>query len=434
MSTTWQSYAVGTAITIDGKNWMIREISKRPTKKGRETRVFTLSNEDGRVVRKTSRGLTKWANRSSTPVESRVEAPPAALTWAGVELPPHVGGEGNDTLLEIIANAVQARVDASKPVMDKDEIARIVDERMPKGVDRDEVARIVAEGIAKASLPRRVEVVQIDGSKRDVGVQHTHFDALLRVVACRINAWLVGPAGSGKTSAGKAVADALGLKFYAKSVGPQTTESSLLGYKNVTTGEFVTTQLREAYENGGVFLLDEVDAGNPAVLVVINSLLANGHTAFPDAVVEKHPDFVLLAGANTIGQGADRQYVGRQQIDAATLDRFAFMGWECDPAIEAAATGVPFHCFDGLPRPKARVFHDGKNADGLCEEFVKKTTKIRLAIMRLGDGVRMIVGHRANESGCKLIRAGWSVEDVLDACVWKGCPRDTRAKVEANVK
>lgn len=426
MSTTWASYAVGTVLTIDGKKWVIKDVSKRPTKKGRETRVFTVANEDGRTVRKTSRGLTKWANRSSRE-ETRTEATPR------VELPASMG-EGHDTLLEIIANAVQARVDASKPVMDKDEIARIVDERMPKSIDRDEVARIVAEGIEKATLPRRVEVVRIDGTKKDVGVQHTHFEALLRVIACRVNAWLVGPAGSGKTSAGSAVADALGLKFYAKSVGPQTTESSLLGYTNVTTGEYVTTQLREAYENGGVFLLDEVDAGNPAVLVVINALLANNKASFPDKVVAKHPDFVLLAGANTIGQGADRQYVGRQQIDGATLDRFAFMGWEYDPAIEAMSAGVPLSCFDGLPKPVARKFHDGKNADRLCEEFVRKTTSIRIALAKLGSGVRMIVGHRANENGCKLIRAGWSVSDTLDALVWKGCDRDTRAKVEANCR
>lgn len=434
MSTTWQSYAVGKTLTIDGKTWLIQSVDTRTTKRGRETRLFTLSNEAGQTVRMTSRGLTKWSNRSAGASVETAEDSSGDSPWEVYGKGEFPSSTGNDTLLEIIANAVQSRVDATKPVMDKDEIARIVDERMGDSIDRDEVVQIVHDSIAKAMLPRRVEVVQIDGSKRDVGIQHTHFDALLRIVACRVNAWLVGPAGSGKTSAGSAVAKALDLKFYAKSVGPQTTESSLLGYKNATTGEYVTTQLREAYENGGVFLLDEVDAGNPAVLVVINALLANKETAFPDKMVEKHPDFVLLAGANTIGQGADRQYVGRQQIDGATLDRFAFMGWEYDPAIEAMSAGVPLSCFDGLPKPVARKFHDGKDADRLCEEFVRKTTAIRIALMKLGAGVRMIVGHRANENGCKLIRAGWSVADTLDACVWKGTDRDTRSKVEANCR
>ena len=42
---------------------------------------------------------------------------------------------------------------------------------------------------------------------------------------------LVGPAGSGKTTAAKNVATALGLRFYPKSMGPATDEFSLLGYR-----------------------------------------------------------------------------------------------------------------------------------------------------------------------------------------------------------
>lgn len=55
----------------------------------------------------------------------------------------------------------------------------------------------------------------------------------LRCVAARVNVWLVGPAGSGKTSAAENVARDLGLKFYSKSVGPQTSESALLCCTNV---------------------------------------------------------------------------------------------------------------------------------------------------------------------------------------------------------
>lgn len=260
-------------------------------------------------------------------------------------------------------------------------------------------------------------------------IQHAYFQALLRIVAARRNAWLCGPAGSGKTTSAHEVATALGLKFYAKSVGPQVTESSLIGYQDAN-GKTVRTQLREAFEFGGVFLLDEVDAASPAVLVVINALLANGVASFPDAVVAKHPDFVLIAGANTIGLGADRQYVGRQQIDAATLDRFVLLDWPYDPRIEAAAAGVCLSAVSKSARPSPFQFEDKFGTEGRCYEYVQKVVAIRNAVATFGKAVRVIVSPRASINGTALIRQGFSIADALNLCVWKGLDTDTRSKIE----
>jgi len=264
-------------------------------------------------------------------------------------------------------------------------------------------------------------------------VRHATYPALLRIIRARVNAWLVGPAGSGKTSAAENVASDLGLPFYSKSVGPQTSESSLLGYQD-GNGRTVRTLLREAFEHGGVFLLDEIDAANPAVLVVINALLANGHCAFPDRVVEKHADFVLIAGANTIGQGADRQYVGRQQVDAATLDRFANLVWEYDPAIEAAAAGVPLSAVAKAQRPKAIRFEKGVTVDETerrAAEYVAYVVAVRNATATFGKAVRFIVSPRASKHGAALIRQGFSIADTCELCLWKGLDSDTRAKIES---
>jgi len=84
------------------------------------------------------------------------------------------------------------------------------------------------------------------------------------------------------------VADALSLSFHAISVGSQTSKSDLAGYMTAT-GEYVRTQFREAYENGGLFLLDEADAGNSNVLILLNAALSNGKMAFPDGMVDAHP-------------------------------------------------------------------------------------------------------------------------------------------------
>jgi hypothetical protein len=261
-------------------------------------------------------------------------------------------------------------------------------------------------------------------------VQHAYFLALLRIVRARRNAWLCGPAGSGKTTSAHEVAKALGLPFYAKSVGPQVTESSLIGYTDAN-GRTVRTQLREAFEHGGVFLLDEVDAASPAVLVVINALLANDCASFPDAVVDKHPDFVLIAGANTIGLGADRQYVGRQQIDAATLDRFVLLDWPYDPRIEAAAAGVSVSAVSKADCPALFHFEDEDGAESRCYEYVQRVVAIRNAVASFGKAVRVIVSPRASINGTALIRQGFTIADALNLCVWKGLDTDTRKKIEA---
>lgn len=421
---SWQSYRVGAVITVNGADWKIERVETRETDKGRQTRLFHLRGPDGETCVKTSRGISLWVSghaNQPAPVSTVVNDDDAVVE----AVRDHYTGGGGKSLAEVIAEAVAA----TGLVSGRADTA---------GVDRDEVVGLINERLQSALLPHRVEVVTYDGVIRDVGVQHVQFEALLAAVACRRNLWLVGPAGSGKTSSAHAVAESLGLKFYAKSVGPQTSESSLLGYYDAN-GKCVRTQLREAFEFGGVFLLDEVDAANPAVLVVINQLLANGHASFPDAVVEKHPDFVLIAGANTIGQGADRQYVGRQQIDAATLDRFVLLDWPYDPRIEAAAAGVSVELFAAAPVPQGIKVTPVKTdvekavAEDRVATYVKKVVAIRNAIASLGKGVRVIVSPRASINGAALLRAGWPIDAVLDGCVWKGLDKDTRSKIEANV-
>ena len=165
------------------------------------------------------------------------------------------------------------------------------------------------------------------------GTVHQSFDTLLHVVSTGSPVMLVGAAGTGKSHAAELVASSFELPFYAMSVGAQTSKSDLIGYMNAVS-VYVPTVFRSAYENGGVFLLDEIDAGNSNVLIQLNAALANGYMSFPDGMVRKHKDFRFIASANTFGLGASRQYVGRNQLDAATLDRFIVLTWDIDHRLE----------------------------------------------------------------------------------------------------
>lgn len=163
------------------------------------------------------------------------------------------------------------------------------------------------------------------------------FQRTLELSQARRNILLVGPAGCGKTYLGKLVADALGLPFAALPCTSGMSEAHLLGrgIPNLTTGKNVYQQSRfiELYENGGVFLMDELDAADPNLLLAINSAIANGYCEIPrhsEPVANRHPNFIMIATANTFGRGATRTYAGRNQLDEATLDRFRIGTVECD--------------------------------------------------------------------------------------------------------
>lgn len=152
-------------------------------------------------------------------------------------------------------------------------------------------------------------------------VFHEKFEDLLAPVVAKIPVLVTGEAGGGKTFSAVQIAQSLGLEFRSLSVGQQTSKTDLLGYLDAT-GQYITTSFREMYENGGVFIMDEIDAGNSNVLIAINSALSNGFASFPDGQVTQHKDFRFIATANTIGKGTGTRYVGRNQLDGALLDRF----------------------------------------------------------------------------------------------------------------
>lgn len=174
---------------------------------------------------------------------------------------------------------------------------------------------------------------------------HPALEKVLRLVAARLNVLLVGPAGCGKSYLGGQVARSLNLPFGHISCSTGMSEGHLLGRLLPTgdagTFEYTRSPFVERYEEGGVFLFDEVDAADANTVIILNTALANGHLAVPNRTVAptagRHKDFVCLAAANTFGTGADRQYVGRNQLDEAFLDRFRIgqVVMDYDPGLEA---------------------------------------------------------------------------------------------------
>ncbi|WP_186007918.1 AAA family ATPase [Rhizobium etli] len=120
----------------------------------------------------------------------------------------------------------------------------------------------------------------------------------------------VGPAGSGKSLIPEDIAEKLGLPFYYN--GPLPSEYKLTGYKDAV-GRYHATPFRKAFEHGGVYLFDEIDACSAQALVAFNTVLANGLCDFPDGIVRQHPNLGCLAAANNYGEGHD--HVRRARTD-----------------------------------------------------------------------------------------------------------------------
>lgn len=189
---------------------------------------------------------------------------------------------------------------------------------------------IIAKKLKKVVI-EKIEIPPI--GEIDLTGEHPKFKPLLISLSAWLNVALVWPAGTGKTTAARQVAIKLWKEFYSISVGQQTGKHEFFGYQDAH-GNYVTTLFRKAYEEGGIFLIDEFDAGNSNVLTSVNQALSNGHCPFPNGMVQKHKDFICIVAGNTYGIGGNGIYSGRNVIDGATLDRFVFIMWEQDPNLE----------------------------------------------------------------------------------------------------
>jgi len=187
------------------------------------------------------------------------------------------------------------------------------------------------------TLPKVLRVERSEGHKDLHGIFHEKFEEVLTFVSQEIPVYLAGPAGSGKNHICKQVADALDLELYFSNAVTQ--EYKLTGFTDAN-GSFHESQFYKAFYNGGLFMLDEMDASVPEVLISLNAAIANGYFDFPAPIgkVEAHPDFRVVSAGNTFGLGSSSEYTGRFQLDAASLDRFAVIEIDYSKVIEMAVS------------------------------------------------------------------------------------------------
>lgn len=234
------------------------------------------------------------------------------------------------------------------------------------------------------TIPDRPEVT--------ITCAHASLPLLVKAAGLRRPIMLVGPAGSGKTTAGHQLAQTYGVPFFANSNSQWDTRTQAFGYMDAN-GTYQPGYLYGPMKNGGVLLDDEIDASNQAVMVSKNTAIENRFAQFPNGeTVLAHENFIYVGSANTYGRGADRMYVGRTQLDAATLNRFIFLDWDYDEKLELAIS---------------------------CnEKWTKWVQKVRKVTQK--HKMRYVVSPRQSIAGGELLALGIPERTVREMTVFPG--------------
>lgn len=240
------------------------------------------------------------------------------------------------------------------------------------------------------------------------GHRHPMFETLLKIAASRQadgfhpNIWIAGPAGSGKTTGGRQLAKALGIPFFFN--GAVNMEHKLIGFVDAN-GSYHSTPFREGFTQPAVYQFDDVDSSDNAALIPLNAATANGICDFADTIVERHPDSIIIATANTWGLGATSDYVGRVKLDAAFLSRFPCkLYWGYDEAFETAISGNP--------------------------SWAKRVQRARAKCFELG--IKVVIDPRITIAGAGLLASGnfSSEQQVAELTYLANLTPDQRAQVQ----
>ena len=138
---------------------------------------------------------------------------------------------------------------------------------------------------------------------------------------------ITGDSGNGKTKMVEQACAKNKRNFYRMNITVETDEMDILGHYNLINGETIweDSPLVEAAKTGGVVLLDEIFAGNPARMLALQGILEGKPFLVKKTGERIMPveGFNIIATDNTKGNGSDTgRYIGTNIQNTAFLERF----------------------------------------------------------------------------------------------------------------
>src|SRR5690625_1952854 len=271
--------------------------------------------------------------------------------------------------------------------------------------NQEEIKRAITE-VAKQMAPNIININNVEVGEVK-GKTHKDFKHSMDILVSQKKLFLKGEAGTGKTYLAEQLAQALNLDFDSLSLTAGISEGYIIGRTNIQ-GDFISTRFIELYENGGVFLLDEVDAADANTLLILNKAISSRSMPVPlridNPIAKRHEDFYIVCAANTWGNGAEMDYTGREMLDEAFLNRFSVAKIEIDWDEDL----------------EKEILKDDKELCNVLHELRRKVKQAR--IKRLITTRTMIDAYKYKQTGkttaevVHQIMIGWTNEEIEKVC------------------
>lgn len=306
----------------------------------------------------------------------------------------------------------EIKEEAKKYSTDVEETVELPDnatvEEIEKAItDNEKEAEKAVESVTEASETETTELPFDDETTEtaeeteieftaDGFVKHYQYNLINTVLNCDLNVFLVGEAGTGKSTVLEQIAKENGWQFFSTNAIQQ--EYKLTGFIDAG-GNYHDTQFYKAAtcKDECIFFIDEIDASIPEVLTLLNTAIANGYFEFPVGKVHFNKIHFVAAG-NTVGSGADDNYTGRMVLDMASLDRFQIIDFDYDEKIETYLA----------------------NGNKALVQFIRSMRQ-----QAREKGIRAVFSYRAIIATRKLLDAKVTLENILKISVFKGLDKDT---------
>jgi cobaltochelatase CobS len=223
---------------------------------------------------------------------------------------------------------------------------------------------------------------------------HKELERVVKRLNAGYKVYLYGPAGAGKTTLAEQAAKSLNLEF--AHTGALLSKHELTGYQDAQ-GRYISSAFYDAYKNGKLFLFDEIDGSTPTSVIAFNGAIENGQMTFPHEVVYQHPNFRVIAAANTNGLGPTANYK-RSALDGATLDRFKRIELQYDEKLELRLALAEYARLDGTNEQEAKNW----------VKFVQQTRKKALKCK-----IEVIISPRSSIGGAGILAMGDPIEMAI---------------------